>query len=165
VVCRECYGSGPAARRGRSLQLASYGGRPCGRSKPHLHTLGQQPRCRLPARTVGDKPISCGERCTQRSRARYGRLNAEIAVSKQKRACCVKRCVREGRAASTGPTLAALLIRSTSRLVLFTLISVLTIGHFSVCSFMSKDTCAELKRLLIAQNFSPRCVVEYRSVG
>jgi hypothetical protein len=52
--------------------------------------LGGPPPSRLPARTVGDKPISCVERCTQRSRPRYGRLSARIVASRQKRVCCIK---------------------------------------------------------------------------
>src|SRR6476469_3022955 len=51
--------------------------------------LGRPTPSRLLARTMGDKPISCVERCTPRSTARYGRLSARIAVSRRKRACCI----------------------------------------------------------------------------
>jgi|SRR5215813_6892210 len=57
------------------------------RKKTSSTGIKPTPPSRLPA-TVGDKPISCVERCTPRSRARYGGLSARIAVSRRKRACC-----------------------------------------------------------------------------
>src|SRR6478736_2418189 len=71
------------------VTLREGGALPWRREKHHL-LLGRPPPSRLPARTVPDKPISCVERCTQRSRAKYGRLSARNAVSRQKRACCIK---------------------------------------------------------------------------
>ena len=59
------------------------------RKKTSSTGIKPTPPSRLPA-TVGDKPISCVERCTPRSRARYGRLSARIAVSRRKSACCTK---------------------------------------------------------------------------
>ena len=50
--------------------------------KTHHPPLSGQPALnRLPARTAAGTLISCGERCTQRSRAKYGRLSAGIAVT------------------------------------------------------------------------------------
>ena len=58
--------------------------------KHHPRMLGRPPLSRLFAQPAGAEPISCVERCTQRLRARYGRLSARIAISRQKRACCIK---------------------------------------------------------------------------
>jgi hypothetical protein len=85
----------PIAGCGRSRCANAYLYEKTGRcraaeKKHHLPMLGRPPPSRSSARTVGDKPISCVERCTQRSRARYGRLSARIAVSRPKRACCIK---------------------------------------------------------------------------
>src|SRR5262245_19846300 len=62
----------------------------CRQKKHHPRMLGRRPLSRLFAQPAGAEPISYVERCTQRLRARYGRLSARIAISRQKRACCIK---------------------------------------------------------------------------
>src|SRR5215831_7282852 len=59
------------------------------RKKTSSTGIKPPPPSRFPA-TVGNKPISCVERCTPRSRARYGRLSARIAVSRRKKRAALK---------------------------------------------------------------------------